>query len=74
MTYFKQLIASVSLACALASGLSPEIAGCTRHHAPHRLTPVHDANHNGVDDTVDIATGISLDENLNNVPDEAEGR
>lgn len=72
MTYLKQLFVAVILACALASSLSSRAPSGTQSQAQGRLAPTYDANENGIDDSVDIATGLSLDENLNNVPDEAE--
>ncbi len=40
--------------------------------ATPRPTPIAACNRNGVDDSVDIANGTSLDADLNGIPDECE--
>ncbi len=40
--------------------------------APLGATPISDANNNGIDDSIDIAVGVSEDKNMNDVPDEVE--
>lgn len=49
-------------------GASPEVTAMARRDSE----PMHDWNDNGIDDTIDIVTGTSEDENLNGIPDEAE--
>ncbi|MFT7678101.1 MAG: hypothetical protein ACI8QC_002087 [Planctomycetota bacterium] len=73
MTYLKQLLVSLALACALASCLPSGAGRSTKNPVRSCSAPADDSNCNGIDDSVDIATGTSLDENLNNIPDEAEG-
>jgi len=42
--------------------------------SPSRGNPIADVNGNGVDDMIDISDGTSLDEDLNGIPDEVEGK
>lgn len=56
------------IACRTAPEPAPE-----RETAPP-VPAIMDANGNGVDDSLDIMNGTSLDEDSNGIPDEAEDR
>jgi len=56
----------------LASLLAPAGLAQTPTGVPLKPAIMQDCNGNGIEDAVDIATGISSDANLNGIPDECE--